>query len=42
MELDVFGSLASIKEVSLGLFKTKLFFLKRVVMHVNPFSPLIW
>ncbi len=42
VELGVFGSLNSIEEIALKFFKIKLFFFENILMHVDPFNPLIW
>jgi hypothetical protein len=41
-ELGVFENLTFPKESTLGLFKVEFSFLKKIVMPIDAFSPLIW
>jgi hypothetical protein len=42
VELGVFGSLTFTKEVVMGFIRTKLSFLKRTTMLIDPFNPFTW
>jgi hypothetical protein len=42
VELSVFGSLGSTEEITMGLIKVELSFLKRTTMPIDPFSPFSW
>ncbi len=41
VELNVFGSLAFAKTVTMGFIKTELSLFKRIVVLIDPFSPFI-
>ncbi len=42
LELDVFGTLASTKEATLGLLKVELSFFRKIAMHTRTFNPFTW
>ncbi len=42
VELGVFGSLGSTKEVVMGLIKVELLLFKSTAMPIDPFSPFTW
>jgi hypothetical protein len=42
VELDVFGSLASIEEVIMGFIRAQLSLFKRIAMPINPLIPFAW
>ncbi len=41
VELCVFGSLAFVKEIVMGLIKAQLSLFKRIVVLIDPFNPFI-
>jgi len=41
VELNVFGSLAFAKKVTMGLIKIELSLFKRIALLIDPFSPFI-
>jgi hypothetical protein len=42
LELGVFGTLASIREATLGLLKVELSFFRKIAMHIIVFNPFTW
>jgi hypothetical protein len=42
LELDIFGALGSIEDVTLRLLEFELSFFKKTIVHGNVFSPLTW
>ncbi len=39
VKLNVFGSLASIKEATMGFIRVEILFFKRIVVSIDPFNP---